>query len=1225
MASVILSTAGAAVGANIPVLGPMIGGAIGRMVGNTVGGLIDNAVFGVDTIRQEGARLSDLSVQVSTYGKVIPTVYGTMRLAGNVIWSRSIKETVVTTTSSSGGGKGGGGGGTRIATTNYSYSVSLAIALCEGEITEIVRVWADAKLLDVSQGRWRMHKGENTQTPDPFIESFEGVGKTPAYRGLAYVVIEDFPLEAFGNRTPNFTFEVRKAMRGADYQGKTAEEMVKSVMLIPGSGEFVYDTQVQTHVAGQVVAGAFVQNGWSEVINDHTTENKANVLVALDQMQKNLPNLEWVGVVVNWFGNSMDATSCTLMPCVEYAQGGISTPDAWSVAGLSRTTARPMILVDGSPRYGGTPDDSSIVRLLTELRARGLKIMLLPMPLMDVAGKPWRGYLTGSASSVSSFFSKAWGYNQFILHYAQLAQGKVDAFVIGSELVGLTKVSSSAGVYPAVNALVSLAASVRGILGSGVTLTYAADWSEYHHTDGGWYHMDALWASPNIDVIGIDAYFPLTNAPQSVLGYDVEAVKQGWVSGEGYDFYYTNSERTTTASLSPAYAWKNIAWFWNNTHTNPNGSVTAWVPRSKKIWFTEYGFPSVDGATNQPNVFYDPASSGSGFPYHSQGRIDFRAQRTGIIATEAQFATSDMVTRRFLWTWDARPYPYFPDLLSVWADGGAWAMGHWVTGKFGSSSLGAVVQAVCERAGLPAAMIDVSRLHDQVDGYAVTQQATAASLLQDLMNVYAFDAVESGGVLRFVPRGATPVVSIPRAELVALEGEPLMELVRVQDLALPKHISVVYLNKEQLYQPSTQTASRGDASTQDARTITVPLVMSDAQARATVELLLAQAWQSRTRYRFTLHRGYAQLEVCDVVQVDDGEAVHTLRITAMWQDKGLMKVEGVAVDASMYDPAPQPVRTTSTAISKTLIGDTRVNYLELPALPWDDATSASLRIACAGAAANWTGAAIYRSDDGGANYVRVAESSGAAMMGVAHTALPAFAGGNVVDEISTVDVVLHVDDALESITSLGLLNGGNLALIGDEVVQFQAAEELSAGLWRLRGLLRGRCGTAWAMATHSAGERFVLLDAHVTRLAMPDAMLGAPRSYKAVSYGQSLSGASAQTITLQGLALKPYAPVHGQRVRSSAGDAMLSWVRCSRLGADWRDYVDAPLNETSERYEVDIVNSSGAVVRTLTTTTPSVAYVAAQQIADLGSTTASFTARIYKMSEKVGRGYELAI
>ena len=198
MASIVLGAAGAALGSAIPVVGPLVGASLGRTLGTSLGGIIDNAIFGEQTRRVEGPRLADLSVQVSSYGKAIPIVYGHMRLAGNVIWSLPIKETA-TTTSTSSGGKGVGGG-TTTTTTRYSYSVSLAIAVCEGEIEQVVRAWADAKLLDLSRGTYRIYHGSAGQLPDPLIEAHEGVGQTPAYRGLAYIVIEDFPLAATASR-----------------------------------------------------------------------------------------------------------------------------------------------------------------------------------------------------------------------------------------------------------------------------------------------------------------------------------------------------------------------------------------------------------------------------------------------------------------------------------------------------------------------------------------------------------------------------------------------------------------------------------------------------------------------------------------------------------------------------------------------------------------------------------------------------------------------------------------------------------------------------------------------------------------------------------------------------------------------------------------------------------------------------------------------------------------
>lgn len=395
MASIVLQTAGQAVGA-------YFGGPMGAQIGSQVGGALGSAIEGPKKTHYEGQRLEDLAVQTSTYGKMIPIVFGSVRIAGNMIWSLPIKE-VATTTKTSAGGKGGAGSRST-SSTEYSYYITLAIAIAEGEITRLDRVWADAALLDMSQGTYRVYKGSETQLPDPLIESYEGVGTTPAYRGLSYIVIEDFPLAEFGNRIPNFTFEVTRQSAQLDDGVSSVEEQVKSIMLIPGSGEFVYDTQTAYKITGETVGSGFVQNGYRLALNQHTADGRANVKLALDQLQQTLPNLEWVGVVVNWFGTTTDIATCEIWPCVEYQTGATTEPDSWQVAGMDRATARLIGNDAGVLRYGGTPDDDSILRLLDELIARGLKIFFYPMLLMDVAGKPWRGNLTGASGDVSNFF-----------------------------------------------------------------------------------------------------------------------------------------------------------------------------------------------------------------------------------------------------------------------------------------------------------------------------------------------------------------------------------------------------------------------------------------------------------------------------------------------------------------------------------------------------------------------------------------------------------------------------------------------------------------------------------------------------------------------------------------------------------------------------------------------------------------------------------------------------
>ena len=188
-----------------------IGASIGWMGGVVLGNLLFGGGKGSNT---EGSRLSDLSVQSSTYGGTIQLVYGTMRVSGNVIWATPLKETRHVSRQS--GGKGGGSSAT---TTTYTYSVSFAIGLCAGPAATVRRVWADTKLIydatasntqatEKYPGVVRIHTGGEDQQPDSTIEMHLGIGNVPAYRGLCYLTFTDLQLADFANRIPNISAEI---------------------------------------------------------------------------------------------------------------------------------------------------------------------------------------------------------------------------------------------------------------------------------------------------------------------------------------------------------------------------------------------------------------------------------------------------------------------------------------------------------------------------------------------------------------------------------------------------------------------------------------------------------------------------------------------------------------------------------------------------------------------------------------------------------------------------------------------------------------------------------------------------------------------------------------------------------------------------------------------------------------------------------------------------------
>lgn len=1223
MSTKTFSNVGASAGTGIGLyFGGPLGGAIGRYAGNFIGYSVGNAVNGPRVLKgHAGHRLSDLAVQSSSYGEMIPVVYGSGRIAGNIIWALPIREVTTVEKSNSGGGKGGGGQQkTTRSDTNYSYFITLAIAICEGPVDELVRVWADAKVINQADYTLRFYKGSAVQVPDSLIESFEGVGKTPAYRNIAYVVIEDFPLADYGNRIPNFTFEIRKTVNIAAREEQPVEDMIKSMVLIPGAGEFVYDNIVQSKVPGELVGDSWVQRSNISRINQNNRDGKADSLVALDQLKATCKNVEWVAPVVCWFGDNINAGTCTIKPGVEFKNGATTSPDIWMVGGFTRINAKQIILKGNSPQYGGTPSDASLLRYLSELKKRGYNIMFYPMFFMDTPGKSWRGRVTGTAAEVTDFFTKENGYNALIIHYANLVKNVVDAFIIGSELVGLTSVQDADNNFPAVDELVALAARVKTILGAKVKVTYAADWSEYHHEKNGWYNLDPLWASPNIDMIGIDAYFPLTDRPEPIAGFTEEEIISGWNSGEGYDWYYSDFARTIKENLSPQYAWKNIEWWWQNRHINPDKSVTAWVPASKKIWFTEYGFPSVDGASNQPNVFHDPDSLENNFPHHSKGRVDFRAQRNALSATEKKWKGSNMVERKFVWTWDARPFPFWPDLGNIWADGSLWKYGHWVQGKLGASSLAAIVADLSKRAGLIDAQIDVSGLTDIVDGYILKGQSSVRNALDNLRSAYFFDTVESAGKVKYIKRGDGLATIINETDFIISSDKKIIDITRIQEFELPQKIDVVYLNKSADYQNGNQHSQRLGGNSNNSATLGLPIVMSSQCAKNIADISLYNAWVERNQYEFTLPFKYAYLEPTDIITITIDGTNHIIRIVdTRLSAPGVIKIKAVAQDASVYNFYNEPglIAPQTSVVSDP--GDTVLVILDLPAMPGSTSGQGAIYYAACGKEHLWNGAVIFRSSDAGSNFSQVVTIGSAAIIGIALDVLGA-GTCDIFDYENFVTISLYGSSTLESLSELAVLNGANMAKIGNEIIQFKTATLIAEGKYILSGLLRGRLNTEAEISTHRLGEEFILLDNNLVKETASNSVIGLSCLYKAVSVGQNIADILPESFTYNANSMKPFSPAHISGQRDSGGNLTISWLRRTRIDGAWRDNVDVPLGEAFEKYEVEIMEGDN-VLRTINRLTlPSVIYSAIAQVEDFGEVQGSVSLRIYQLSEVVGRG-----
>ena len=374
----------------------------------------------------------------------------------------------------------------------------------------------------------------------------------------------------------------------------------------------------------------------------------------------------------------------------------------WRAGGISRAAAAQIQQIEGRSVYGGTPADAvghrgdpchpdggaggDVLSVPADGTA-GRKYAARPLERWHAGSQCCRGgggsrhlarlgrwdagphgyrrrsrWRRSSVPRSASDFSRSgdliaysgpaeWRYRRFILHYAHLcaAAGGVDTFCIGSEMRGLTQMRGAGDSFPAVAAFRRLAADVRAILGPSVKSAMrrtGPNISAIKPKRGTHYfHLDPLWADPNIDFIGIDNYMPLSDwrdgedHADAAWGsiYNLDYLMANIAGGEGFDWYYDSTDGAAVQRRLPiadgsygepwVFRYKDLKSWWSLAHHDRiegfrQQSPTAWVPRSKPIRFTELGCPAVDKGTNQPNKFIDPKSSESKLPRFSTGRRD---------------------------------------------------------------------------------------------------------------------------------------------------------------------------------------------------------------------------------------------------------------------------------------------------------------------------------------------------------------------------------------------------------------------------------------------------------------------------------------------------------------------------------------------------------------------------------------------------------------------------
>lgn len=530
-------------------------------------------------------------------------------------------------------------------------------------------------------------------------------------------------------------------------------------------------------------------------------------------------------------------------------------------------------------------------------------------------------------------------------------------------------------------------------------------------------------------------------------------------------------------------------------------------------------------------------------------------------------------------------------------------------------SLQGIVMELCVRAGMDPRTIDANQLAQiQCRGFTVINTYPCYAALQALSQIFLFDPSNYDGVLHFPLRGADAVETITEDDML-LTGDwtqqaedPEDQTTRADPISIPMKLNLNYYDVSGGMATSLQISERsGDRRATGEQSLQTAVILAANEAKRVVTINhKVMIEDHKAQLQFNLSDKFLKLVVADNVFVQYQGTVRRLRISQADINNGFQTYTLLRDRQSAYTsnlqgmPAYVPTEPPSRITGKTLLEPLDIHIIN------DRDDSFGCYIAVAGQTKGWVGALVELSLDGGANYIDSFQADFPAIIG----ALASTLGEHPAEYPDVTNSVLvdlkSIDAELESVDQIGLQNRMNLAIVGNEVLQFgNAAETSHQGTWELSNFLRGRNQTA--SVVHGVGERFVLLDRDALYF-IPAQLAYRNRSItiRATSLNGEIDDVTITTFNFTGQAQVEYQPAYLQ-ARRSVSDAILTWQGVGKLGAS----VNVAMGAYFVNYRVTLTD--GTTTKTFDTTEQSL-------ITPLADFSGPITATVAQRNQLTGLG-----
>ena len=559
-----------------------------------------------------------------------------------------------------------------------------------------------------------------------------------------------------------------------------------------------------------------------------------------------------------------------------------------------------------------------------------------------------------------------------------------------------------------------------------------------------------------------------------------------------------------------------------------------------------------------------------------------------------------------------------------------------------SPTLATVVADVCDSVGLAASEYDTTGLSGTVSGYATASIQPGWQTLEPLAMRHNFFATTSGGKLKFTHRGSEDTIVIDENDLGAMPlgagATPSIVFGSKPERELPKQLALNYIDGEGDYADGSESVSRATDTQGSELQIEVPVVMTSTEARAVADRLFWQALRQRQTVALTLPPKYSNIVAGDLLTIPYAGRTYTVYAMSVSIGANLMvEIEGLVREAisTASITADKPTRDPKDMYAGN---NTLMEIIDVAPLRDAEVDTPGIYWVTAPPDANaWTGAAIYRApNDVDAEFsTPFGTHTGARpQIGDADTVLSAPTVFGIVDNHNTVNVTINTG-SLSSVTNSQLLNGYNLALLGDELIAFQTATSTGDAdnpyQYTLSGLLRGLKGTEAAASSHAVGERFVMLQENPSEQPsahfqpMLASFRGQTHYFRSAASGVDIADVDSTSHTFTLATIRPLPPVHAKITRTG-NDVTLTMHRRSRREIDPTD-TKPQMTEPGERYVFEIYDNATGTLRDtkevvgITTLTDPITwpYPAADQTSDGLTPGETIKVKCYQQTDLGGR------